>query len=126
VSYRLQASLALIAKVHDLLLERLNNVLAAIDAGAKLATFTLPTHDPVDLSHSSALLGVDLLAQLAFLAYWHRCHNQLHTTGFTRAVLAVAVLTEVAPLPIAALESVLVKEAHYGCVSGKAGVSRFS
>jgi hypothetical protein len=57
-------------------------------------------------------LHVHLLADLALGANGHRLHDQFHPACFPRSILAVAMLPEVSPLPVAALESVLVKEAH--------------
>lgn len=108
----LKSPLTLIAKVVDLLLQRFDNVGGPINGRAELAPFPLPTKDSFNLGSSTALFRVDLLAKLAFLADWDRLHDEFHTARFAGPVLSVAVLPEVAPLPVAALESVLVEEAH--------------
>ena len=68
--------------------------------------------DPLNLGSSSSFLGVDLLAELASVADGHRLHDEFHSASFACAVLAVTVLPEVAPFPVATCESVLIEEAH--------------
>ena len=58
------------------------------------------------------MLGVELVAKLAFLLIRNRGHDKFHATCFTRAVLSIAVLSEVTPFPVAASETMLVKETH--------------
>lgn len=58
------------------------------------------------------MLRFDFLASLAFVANGYRLHDQSHTARFSDSVLAIAMLSEVSPFPIAALEAVLVEEAH--------------
>jgi hypothetical protein len=65
----------------------------------------------------STALRVDFLADFAFLLDSVRLHYEFHTTRFPGAVLSVAVLPEVTPLPITAGKPMLIEEAHvYGFV----------
>lgn len=74
--------------------------------------FTLPSAYTVHLSGSAAHLGADLLAQLAVCASGNRLHDEFHAARLADPVLLGAVLSEVAPLPIATGKAVLVVEAH--------------
>jgi len=64
----LKTSLALVPQVHDLFLERLDHLLALVNACSEFAALAPPARDPVDLSRSSSLLCVNFFAKLAFLA----------------------------------------------------------
>lgn len=75
-------------------------------------SLALPSADTVHLSGSAAHLGVDLLAELAICASRNRLHDELHATRLADSVLFGAVLSEMAPLPIATDKTVLVVEAH--------------
>ena len=44
--------------------------------------------------------------------HWNSGHDELHATSFACSVLSVAVLSKVAPFPVAAEKPVLVEEAH--------------
>jgi hypothetical protein len=96
----------------DLFLQHLHGIHRAVNGCRPLSGLPLPPRDALNLSRLPALLSVDLLAQLALGLHRHRLHDELHTTRFARAVLAVAVLPEVAPFPVTTLEPVLIKEAH--------------
>ena len=72
----------------------------------------LPPPNAIDLGGPAAHLCVNLLAELALSSRGNRLHNKLHAARFANPVLLGAVLSEVAPLPVAAGKSMLVKEAH--------------
>lgn len=111
-SNRLEPFLTLATKVVYLPVEGSNHVGGAIDGCSKLAALALPARDAVYLCGSSSLFRVDFVAELALLAEGNGLHDEFHAAGFSGSVLSVAVLSEVAPLPIAACESMLVEEAH--------------
>lgn len=104
--------LALAAKVVYFPVEGPNHVGGAIDGCSKLAALALPARDSLYLCSSSSLFRVDLVAKLAFLALQNGLHDEFHAARLSGSVLSVAVLYEVAPLPVAACESMLVEEAH--------------
>lgn len=104
--------LTLAAKVIDFPVEGSNHVRGTIDGSSKLVALALPARDPFDLCSSSSLFRIDLVAQLAFLAEGNGLHDEFHAARLSGSVLSVAVLSEVAPLPIAACESMLIEEAH--------------
>jgi len=72
----------------------------------------LPAVNTLNLSSPAAHLGVDFLAQLAFLTNRDCLHDKLHATRFANTIFAVAVLSEVTPLPVAANKTMLIEEAH--------------
>lgn len=72
----------------------------------------LPPPDAVHLGGSAAHLGVDLLAELTVSSSRNCLHYKLHATRLADSVLLGTVLSEVAPLPVATNEPVLVVEAH--------------
>ena len=110
----LQSPLFLIAQVVDLLLQCLDDPRGPFNGREKFASLPPPTADAFNLSRFPALFGIDPLAQLALLVDRDGLHDKLHPTGFARSVFAVAMLAEVSPLPVAALETMLVVEAHLG------------
>jgi len=55
----------------------------------------------------------DLVADLAFLLDAIRLHYVFHTACFSGTVFSAAMLPEMAPLPIATGETVLIEEAHF-------------
>jgi hypothetical protein len=67
---------------------------------------------PFLLLGPSAALGVDFLADFAFLLELVRLHYKFHTARFTGAVLMIAMLSEMAPFPISAGETVLIEKTH--------------
>ena len=103
------------ALVH-LLLPLGNALLRLFNRGLKLAALGLPTVDAFLFILDTALFGVDFLAELAFVAELDRAVLQPHATGFTCAIFSVAVLSEVAPLEVAACKDVLIVVAHVDVV----------
>jgi hypothetical protein len=61
----------------------------------------------------AALLALNLLAHAALLGQADGLEDHLHAARFARAVLLLAVLAEVAPLPVVAGVLVVVVVAHY-------------
>lgn len=78
----------------------------------------LPSVDTLLLLNKAALLCVDLGAKLALVALANGVHDQLHTASLAGAILLGAVLAEVAPLVIAAIQLVLLVEAHDSLICG--------
>lgn len=74
--------------------------------------FSGPAGDTLCLALLATALDLDLLADLAVLSNINGLHDELHAARFTGTVLAAAVLTKVAPLPVAAVEFDLVEKAH--------------
>ena len=111
-SNRLEPLLTLATQVIYFPVEGSNHVGRAIDGCSELAALALPARDPFNLGNSSSLFRIDLVAKLAFLAKGNGLHDEFHSARFSGPVLSVAVLSEVAPLPVAARESMLVEEAH--------------
>jgi hypothetical protein len=72
----------------------------------------LPPPDAVHLSGSASHLRVNLLAELALGPSRNCLHDELHAARLADSVLLGAVLSEVAPLPVATGKAVLVEEAH--------------
>ncbi len=72
----------------------------------------LPAGDPLYLCSPPSLFRIDLVAELAFLAKGNGLHDKFHAARLACSVFSVAVLSEVAPLPVAAGKSMLVEEAH--------------
>lgn len=98
----------------DLILKRLDVANGFLDRRLVAARLFAPAVVVVDVLGPAALFGFNLEAQLAFLLEGHAVVDHLHAAGFAGAVLGLAVLAEVAPLPVAALVDVLFVEAH-GC-----------
>ena len=105
----------LVTKVVDLTLQRFDDLVRSVNRGSELAPFPLPAADAVFFCTSAPLFGVNLVAELAFLMDWNGLHDQFHTARFPRAVLSVAMLSEVAPFPITTGKSMLVVETHFYC-----------
>lgn len=108
----LESPLALTPQVMDLFIQCLDHVGRSVDRGPELAPFSLPAADAFVLSTSAALLGIDLVAKLTLLRVGNGVHNKLHAAGFTCTVFPVAVLSEMAPFPVATGKSVHVEETH--------------
>ena len=89
-----------------------NVVLGLLDGGPAVALALPPVDVVVHLCHAPRLLG-DLLADLAVRRYQVRLVHQLEPAGFSRAVLLVALLSEVAPFPVPAVPPGLFKVAHF-------------
>ena len=104
--------MSLILKVVDLGVETFNILARPIDGRPEFAALLLPAADTLKFLLTSSELGLDFIACLAFVADRVGGHDEFHATGLARAVLPVAVLTEVAPLPVATLEDVLIEETH--------------
>lgn len=98
----------------DFLVKTFDQVVRLIDGVSETSGFTLPPGDLVELSGSSTEFRLDLLAGLALVPDSIGCHDEFHTARFSGAILSVAVLSEVSPLPVAAGEDVLLVEAHGG------------
>lgn len=99
-------------KIADLNVKTLDHVIGLVDRCAETTAFQFPALDLGDLGCSTAQLSVDFLASLALVRDAVGGHDQFHTTRFAGAVFTIAVLSEVAPLPVAASEQVLVEETH--------------
>ena len=102
----------LILKRVDLLLQVFDRGHGLVDRCPELSTVRLPALNTLVLGRSSTNLGVDLVAKLALLLHPRRRHDELHAARLAASVFPVAVLTEMAPLPVAALEDMLVEETH--------------
>ena len=113
ISNGLKSSLALASQLIYLFIQNLDHVVRPVDGGAKFAAFSLPAADPVYLCATTPLFRVDLVAKLTFLADRDSLHNQFHTASFTCAVLSVAMLSKMSPLPVTASETMLVEETHF-------------
>jgi len=87
-------------------------VLGLLDGGPAVALALPPVDVVVHLCHAPRLLG-DLLADLAVRRYQVRLVHELEPAGFSRAVLLVALLSEVAPFPVPAVPAGLFKVAHF-------------
>ena len=96
----------------DLVLKRLNVANGFLDRRLVAARLLAPAVVVVDVLCSAALLRFDLEAELALVLEWLGLPDHLHAAGLACAVLGLAVLLEVAPLPVAALVDVLLVEAH--------------
>ncbi len=103
----------LVAEFVDLPIQGLDHLVRAVNRSSELATLSLPAVDSVLFRAPASLFGIDFVAELAFLADGNGLHDQFHTTRFARAILSVAVLSEVSPFPIAASKSMLVEKAHF-------------
>ena len=108
---RLSAIRDLRVNLLDLIVQLLDRFQGLLDR-SRVPSLTLPASDSLTFRLTLAKLGVYLLAVLALAWLLLRLVDKLHATGFTNPVLLGAVLSEVAPLPIAADEPVLVEEAH--------------
>ena len=108
----LQPAAALAAELVDFVIQSSNHLHRLVDRSTELAAIALPASNAFDLGGPAAHLGVDLLAELALGSSGNCLHDELHATRFTDSVFLGTVLAEVAPLPVAASESMLVVEAH--------------
>jgi hypothetical protein len=108
----LQSAVALARQLIDFPIQTANHVHRFLDRSPELMRLPLPPPDAVHFSGSAAHLSVDLLTELAVRSSRNRLHDELHTTRLADSVLLGTVLSEVAPLPVAADEPVLVVEAH--------------
>jgi hypothetical protein len=108
----MQSALTFAAQLVKLAVQNSNNIHRLVDGSAELGSFALPPANPINLCGPSTHLGVDLLAQLAPSTCWNRLHDEFHAACLAHPVLLGAVLSKVAPLPVATGEAVLVKEAH--------------
>ena len=96
----------------DFFVQCFDHVGRPVDRGPELSPFSLPAADALVLSTSASLLGIDFVAKLALLRVGNGVHDELHAASFTCAVFPVAVLSEVAPFPIAAGKTMHVEETH--------------
>jgi hypothetical protein len=108
----LQPPVAFAAEIIDLAVETSNQIHCFLNRRTKLVRLALPPPDAVDLCNASAHLRFDLLTKLAFRTRRNCLHDELHAARLANAVLLGTVLAEMAPLPIAAREAMLVVEAH--------------
>lgn len=108
----LQSAVALARQLVDLSIQTTNHLHRFLDRSRELVRLPLPSPDAVHFRGSAAHLGVDLLTELAVSSSRNCLHDELHTTRLADSVLLGAVLSEVAPLPVAADEPVLIVEAH--------------
>lgn len=112
LSNHLPPPLSLITQVIDFFLQRFHNISRPVNGRAIFARFSLPPKDSVNFSRAASLFCVDFFADLALLGDRDSLHNEFHAACFARPVFSVAMLSKVAPFPIAALETLLVEEAH--------------
>jgi len=96
----------------DLVFKRLDVANGFLDRRLVAARLLAPAVVVVDVLSSAAFLGFDLEAQLALVLEWLGLPDHLHAACLACAVLGLAMLLEVAPLPVAALVDVLLVEAH--------------
>lgn len=108
----LKPPLSLATELVDLSVKTAYDLHGLLNGRSELAAFALPPADTVHFRRPTSHLRIDLLAKLAFLADGHRLHDQLHAACFANAILPIAVLSEVTPLPVAARKAVLIEEAH--------------
>lgn len=103
----------------DLALQNFDIAEGLLDAGLVALRLAAPAVVVVDVFGAAALLGLDLEAQLALFGEPEGLVDHLHAAGLAGAVLGLAVLAEVAPLPVAAGVDVLFVEAHGDGWSGR-------
>lgn len=87
-------------------------LLRLLDGGAAVA-LVAPTGDVVVHLVKAARLGADLVARLAARLEVVGLVHELHAARLAGAVLLVALLPEVAPLPVAAAPAGAVEVAHF-------------
>ena len=104
--------LPFVLQVADLAIETLDVLVCSVNGSSELSPFLLPATDSLSFFLASAELGLDLIACLAFAADGIGGHDEFHAAGLARSILSVAVLAEVAPLPVVALEHMLIEETH--------------
>jgi hypothetical protein len=109
---RLQSAVALVGQFTDLSIQSANHLHGFLDGGSEFVRLALPSADTIHLRGSTAHLGVDLLTELAIGASRNCLHDEFHAACLADSVLLSAMLSEVAPLPIATSKTVLVVEAH--------------
>ena len=83
----------------------------------RVGPFPPPSLDLGLLIFQAALLGTDLQANVALGAQGNRFPDELAPTCFADSIFIIAVLPEMMPLPIVALEEMLVVVAHVCLVS---------
>jgi hypothetical protein len=74
----------------------------ALFHGCGTASLGVPALDTVDLALSATQFRLNPIAQLALLVLWQVLIDKLHATSLSNTVFLVAMLSEVAPLPILA------------------------
>jgi hypothetical protein len=108
----LKSSLAFATQLIDLTVQAPDDLHRLVDRSAELGSLALPPANAVNFSGPSAHLRVDFVAQLALGTCRDCLHDELHAARLAHAVLLGAMLSEVAPLPVATGKAVLVEEAH--------------
>lgn len=108
----LETPVPLTVKLVNLRIQAANQFHGLFNGRPELAPLALPSIDVVHLLCSASHLSVDLFTHPALLRHSISGHDQLHATCFTNSIFPVAMLTEVAPLPVAAHKPMLIKEAH--------------
>lgn len=108
----LQSSVALATKLIDFAIQASDQVHRFVNRSSEFVPLALPPIDTFDFGCPAPHLGVNLLTQLALGPGRNCLHDELHATSFTNPVFLGAVLAEMAPLPVAAHEPVLIEEAH--------------
>ena len=109
----------------DLALQNFDIAEGLLDAGLVALRLAAPAVVVVDVLGAAAFFRLDLEAQLALFGEPEGLVDHLHAAGLAGAVLGLAVLAEVAPLPVAAGVDVLFVEAHGECLFWVAGLGGF-
>jgi hypothetical protein len=108
----LQPPLTFTAQLVDLAVQVPNDFHRLVNRSAELGSLALPPTNAVHFSSPTAHLRIDLVAEFALCACGNRLHDKLHTARLPHSVLLGAVLSKVAPLPVATGKAVLVKKTH--------------
>lgn len=112
LSNSLSLPLLLDLQLVNLLVEVFNDLVRSLNGCLQLAALGLPSLDLYHFCSTTTELGVNLLADFTLVVASDDCIDKLHTTGLSGAVLAVTVLAEAVPLPVAAGPHNLIEEAH--------------
>lgn len=108
----LSLTLFLNLQLVDLLVEVFDDLVRSFDGRLQLTALGLPSLDLGHFCSTTAELGVDSLADLALIVAPGYRVDKLHAASLSGAVLAVAMLAEAVPLPVAAGPHDLVEETH--------------
>lgn len=112
LSNRLSLSLLLNLQLVNLLVEVFDNLVGSFDGSLQLTALGLPSLDLYYFCSTTAELSVNFLADLALVVASDDRIDELHAASLSGSILAVAVLMEAVPLPVAAGPHDLVEEAH--------------
>lgn len=96
----------------DLPLKVVDDGLGLLHGGLHDAPLSTPPGNAFDLVLASAILGFDLLAELALHLDVLGVVDEFHAAGFAHPILVVALGRKASPRPVAAGKLLLVIEAH--------------